>query len=56
MQLIITKMTTSEIKVDLGGCCASGGHSGDPGDLRRREEEDEHRHGADHRPLGALSG
>lgn len=53
MQLI---MATSEIKVHLGGCCASGGHSGDPGDLWRREEEDEHRHGADHRPLSALSG
>ena len=46
----------SEMMVDLGGCFASGGHSGDPRDLWRREEEDEHRHGAHYWALGALSG
>lgn len=45
-----------EIKVHLSGCFASGGHSGDARDLWGREEEDEHRHGADYWPLGALSG
>lgn len=59
MGLIITKMSTRNgpsVKLQLGGCFASGGHSVDPGDLWRGEEEDEHRHGADYRPLGALSG
>lgn len=40
----------------LSGCFASGGHSGDSRDLWRREEEDQHWHGADYWPLGALSG
>lgn len=38
----------SEIEFHMSGCFTSGGHSGDPWDLWRREEEDEHRHGADY--------
>lgn len=37
-------------------CVFAGGHSADSWDLWRREEEDEHRYGADHRPARPLPG
>lgn len=37
-------------------CSFSGRDSANPRDLWRREEADQHRHGADHQPVGALPG